>query len=184
LLFRFFATVVLCLTLVSSASAAPPDLSRLRVDTTKVDNARALILTCDLIVSGNAGRQVQSVPTRVTLRQGKVVNYVQTFHVQRTWKGTSAPVIKVLRTGIEPLPDARDPLNLIYPGPLSEGEFLLFLKKVQGTDLYQVVGVWQGVYPVQSGRTIALQGSGFPQLNGLTLDQVADQIKSLQSFAR
>jgi len=183
-LIRFIWTAILCLTLACPAFAAPPDLARMRVDTTPVKNARELVQTCDLIVSGRTDSQYQSAPTGVSLRQGKVLNYVQSFQVQRTWKGSAPHVIKLVTTGIEPLPDARDPLNLTYPGPLSEGEYVLFLKLVHGTNLYRLVGVWQGVYPVQGGRTIALRGAGFAELNGLSLDQIAQTLQRLQTPLR
>lgn len=184
MLIRFFSTVVLCLTLACPAYAAPPDLARLRVDPTPVKNVHELVQAGDLIVSGRTDSQYQSAPTGVSLRQGKVLNYVQSFRVQRTWKGSAPQVIQLLTTGIEPLPDARDPLNLTYPGPLSEGEYVLFLKKVHGTNLYRLVGVWQGVYPVQGGRTIALRGVGFAELNGLALDQIAHTLQRLQTPSR
>jgi len=183
-LIRFFSTVVLCLTLACPTFAAPPDLARLRVDPTPVKNVHELVQAGDLIVSGRTDSQYQSAPTGVSLRQGKVLNYVQSFRVQRTWKGSAPQVIQLLTTGIEPLPDARDPLNLTYPGPLSEGEYVLFLKKVHGTNLYRLVGVWQGVYPVQGGRTIALRGAGFAELNGLALDQIAHTLQRLQTPSR
>lgn len=184
MLIRFIWTAVLCLTLAGPAFAAPPDLARLRVDTTPVKNARELVQTVDLIVSGRTDSHFQSAATGVSLRHGKVHNYVQSFRVQRTWKGSAPQFIKLLTTGIEPLPDARDPLNLTYPGPLSEGEYVLFLKKVHGTNFYRLVGVWQGVYPVQGGRTIALRGAGFAELNGLSLDQIAQTLQQLQTSSR
>lgn len=184
MLIRFIWTAVLCLTLAGPAFAAPPDLARLRVDTTPVKNARELVQTVDLIVSGRTDSHFQSAATGVSLRHGKVHNYIQSFRVQRTWKGSAPQVIKLLTTGIEPLPDARDPLNLTYPGPLSEGEYVLFLKKVHGTNFYRLVGVWQGVYPVQGGRTIALRGAGFAELNGLSLDQIAQTLQRLQTPSR
>ncbi|MGE7274239.1 hypothetical protein ACQKK5_22605 [Brevibacillus panacihumi] len=184
MLIRFIWTAVLCLTLAGPAFAAPPNLARLHVDTTPVKNVRDLVQTCDLIVSGRTDSHFQSAPTGVSLGHGKVHNYVQSFRVQRTWKGSAPQVIKLLTTGIEPLPDARDPLNLTYPGPLSEGEYVLFLKKVHGTNLYRLVGVWQGVYPVQGGRTIALLGAGFAELNGLSLDQIAQTLQRLQTPSR
>lgn len=175
----FLILVILCT--FSSPASAEPDLSTFQVDRTPAKNVSDLIKRCDLIAYGWIDSAYQSVPTRKVVRQGKVVNYVQKFQIKRLFKGTSTRSVKLLSTGVEPLPDAEDPINKTYPGPLGEGNYLLFLRAVKGTDLYSITGIWQGVYPLHDGRTIALQGTGFAELNGLTLDQIAKEIGSLQN---
>lgn len=177
---RLFLTLVILCTFSTPASAEP-DLSTLHVDRTPAKNVSELIKHGDLIAFGWIDSAYQSAPTRKIVRQGKVVNYVQKFQINRSFKGSSARSVKLLSTGIEPLPDADDPINLTYPGPLAEGNYLLFLRAVKGTDMYSITGIWQGIYPMPEGRTIALQGVGFAELNGLTLDQIGQKLGSLRS---
>ncbi|QQE72697.1 hypothetical protein KDJ56_12030 [Brevibacillus composti] len=74
------------------------------------------------------------------------------------------------------MPDRSHRLNLSYPGPLAEGQYVLFLKKVRRSDLYSTVGLWQGIYPVYDGKTITLEGQGFPELNQLTIAELRRKI--------
>jgi len=142
-----------------------------------VGSEAALIAGADRIVYGwfdSADRELQ---TGREVQGGKLVNFTQTFHVERPLKGASPRLIRVLSTGIEPLPDPKNPLNGAYPGPMVEGHYVCFLKKLPRQDLYTIIGGWQGVYPVHDGKTIALEGAGFPQLNGLTIDQLATRLR-------
>jgi len=142
-----------------------------------VASEAALIGQADRIAYGWFDSADQELQTGREVQGGKLVNFTQTFHVQRSLKGESSRLIRVLSTGIEPLPDAKNPLNSVYPGPMVEGSYVCFLKKLPRQNLYTIIGGWQGVYPVQDGKTIALEGAGFPQLGGLTVDQIAAQAK-------
>lgn len=177
---RLFLILVILFTFSIPASAEP-DLSSLQVDRTPAQHVSDLIKRSNLIAYGWTDSAYQSVSTRRTVSAGKIVNYVQRFHIKRLFKGTSGRSVRLLSTGVEPLPDADNPINKTYPGPLGEGNYLLFLQTVKGTDLYSITGIWQGVYPLHEGRTIALEGDGFAELNGLTLDQIAQKLRSLQS---
>jgi hypothetical protein len=170
--------VVLCA--LAAPAAAQPDVSRLSVDATPARDWQDLVKRCDLIVFGWTDRAHQSFPTRERVPNGRVVNYVQLIHAKKVIRGAATRrLIHLLSTGVEPLPEASSPLNLRYPGPLAEGEYVLFLRKVKRTDLYSIVGLWQGVYPVHQGKTIALQGVGFQDLNDLTILQMEQKVKSV-----
>jgi hypothetical protein len=82
----------------------------------------------------------------------------------------------VLTTGVNPLPEAKSPLNLKYPGPLADGDYVLFLKRVPGTPYYQFTSGMQSVYPLISGRTISLKDIGFQSLDQLTLHQLGSKL--------
>ena len=96
-------------------------------------------------------------------------------------KGRAPAIIRLVTSGVDPLPDPSDPLNRIYPGPLAEGDYIYFLKPIKDSDLYNLVGVWQGVYPVSNGKTIALEGEGYPQFHQLSLTVMKKKIKKLDS---
>lgn len=137
-----------------------------------------LIEKADFIVYGWFDSPDRELPTGQNIGSGKLVNYVQTFHVVQSMKGRSPQLIRVLSTGIEPMPDADDPSNAIYPGPMIEGSYVCFLKKVPNTsDVYALIGGWQGVYPVHDEKTIALEDAGFADLGGLTLKQFEQKIR-------
>lgn len=46
--------------------------------------------------------------------------------------------------------------------------------------MYSIVGLWQGVYPLYDGKTVSLRGQGFPELNQLSIRDVADKIRSVR----
>ncbi|MDF2679644.1 MAG: hypothetical protein K0R47_834 [Brevibacillus sp.] len=164
--------------MVLPASAAT-DIGSVRIDPTPAKTWQDLVKRSELIIVAWIDSANQSVPTRRSLREGKLVNYLQTVHIKQSLKGSSQRLLKLVSTGVEPLPDASSPLNRTYPGPLAEGNYVLFLHPVSGTDLYSVTGLWQGVYPLFQGQTIALEGAGFSDFNQLTVEQLTRKIKSI-----
>lgn len=160
-------------------TSAATDIGSVRIDPTPAQTWRALVKQSELIVVGWIDSADQSVPTGRSIREGKLVNYVQTVHVKQALKGSSQRLLRLVSTGVEPLPDASSPLNRTFPGPLAEGNYVLFLHPVSGTDLYSSTGLWQGVYPMFQGQTIALEGAGFPELNQLTVEQLTKKIKGV-----
>lgn len=164
----------------ASGTGAQPDsdLSKITVDTAPADSLQALVRGADAIVYGWFDSADRELPTGKAVSSGKLVNFVQTFHCEHYYKGESERLVRVLSTGIEPLPDAMDPLNRTYPGPMIEGAYVSFLKRVPGSDdVYTIEGGWQGVYPVHDGRIIALEGAGFKELEGLTLGEFAGKLQ-------
>lgn len=109
------------------------------------------------------------VPTASRVPQGRLVNFVQRLKVREWIKGSAQNQITVVTTGIEPLPPPSQlEANERYPGAwAADLDYLLFLRKLEGTEDYAPLGLLQGVYPIQEGRTVSLEGKGFPQLNGL-----------------
>lgn len=176
---KMLLTSLLVLAPMMGAHAAKVDIGSLRVDTTPTQHERDLINRSSLIVYGWTDSAHQKYPTGTQVPSGALVNFVQTIHVKQVLKGTSSQLIDLLTTGIEPVPDPNDPLNNRYPGPLAEGNYICFLKGVPGTELYSVVGVWQGVYPIVNGKTVALQGAGYSTLHHLSVQEMARQIKVL-----
>ncbi|MBA9026319.1 hypothetical protein [Peribacillus huizhouensis] len=142
-------------------------------------NLKELVTGSTLIVYGWLNTSHQEQPLDQSVQSGKLVNFVQRFHVQKYLKGSSSQIISVLSTGIDPLPEPSDPNNKVFPGPMSEGRYVAFLKPVPGTKYYTIVGGWQGVYPVHEGKTVSLEGEGFPELNQLTIKQFERKIKSI-----
>ncbi len=176
------AAAITALTVILSAPAdaqVSPDvnLRKIIVNSEPVSSESALIGDADRIAYGWFDSADQELDTGQTAGSGKLVNFTQTFHVMRPLKGQSSQLIRVLSTGVEPLPDAKDPINNTYPGPLAEGTYVCFLKKLPRLDVYTIIGGWQGVYPMNDGKTIALEGKGFPQLGGLTVDQLAARVR-------
>lgn len=156
---------------------AQPNLSKLRLTHSKVASQQDLIRAADLIVFGRFGSRTASCPTGVSTGSGQLVNYVQPLRVLQTIKGPhTLSSIPVLTDGIEPLPKPSDPLNLIYTGPLAEGEYVVFLRKAAGSNMYSLVGQWQGIYPVQDGKLIALHEGGFQHFMGLTVPNVKKMV--------
>ncbi|KQL49912.1 hypothetical protein AN963_09555 [Brevibacillus choshinensis] len=178
MLYRLCLVLFLIGFMALPASAAT-DIGSVRINPTPVASWQDLVKRSELIVFAWIDSASQSVPTGRSLREGKLVNYVQTAHVKQVLKGSSHRMLKLVSTGVEPLPDASSPLNRTYPGPLAEGNYVLFLHPVSATDLYSAAGLWQGVYPLYQGQTIALEGAGFSDLNQLTVEQLARKIKSI-----
>lgn len=144
----------------------------------RTTDVKGLVSSSTLITYGWFDTSHQEQPLEKSVQDGKLVNFVQSFHVDQYLKGTGHQIVTVLSSGIEPLPLPSNPINKVYPGPMAEGRYVCFLKPVPGTELYTIVGGWQGVYPIYEGKTISLQGEGFPELNQLTIKQLEAKIKS------
>ncbi|GIO08826.1 hypothetical protein J31TS6_48540 [Brevibacillus reuszeri] len=158
--------------------SAAPAIGDLEVDATTASSWQELAKRSELIVIAWADSAGHSYPTRHTVDQGKLVNYTQTLQIKKVLKGAPPRLLNVVSTGVEPMPDASSPLNFKYPGPLGEGNYVLFLQPVKGTSYYSITGLWQGVYPLYQGRTIALEGVGFAELNQLSLAELELKLKS------
>ncbi|MBP1155678.1 MULTISPECIES: hypothetical protein [unclassified Paenibacillus] len=174
-----------CLLFILSAFSfdAQPNLNKLRLTHTKVASPDKLIRAADLIVFGRFDNRTVSYPTGVPLGSGQLVNYVQPLHVHQTIKGsTGQSPIRVLTDGVEPLPKPSDPLNLTYTGPVAQGEYVSFLRKLPGTDMYILMGQWQGIYPVVGGKLIALHEGGFQQFMGLTIPEVIQLVHDTGTY--
>ncbi|MFF2528279.1 hypothetical protein ACFVS2_05120 [Brevibacillus sp. NPDC058079] len=155
---------------------AQADIGRVQVDPSPYSSLAELVKKCDLIVIAWVDSAHRAYPTGRAIPQGKIVNYTQRLQVKKAIKGTASRLLTVISTGVEPLPDASSPLNLQYPGPLAEGNYLLFLRKVSGSQLYSTAGLWQGVYPIYQGKTIALSNLGFTELNQLSQEEAIRKI--------
>jgi hypothetical protein len=153
-----------------------PSVPNVIIKSEAYENEKALIRGSDCIVYGWFDSADQEAPTGHSVQNGSLVNFVQTFHTKKILKGDAKQLMRVLATGVEPLPDADDPLNHTYTGPIIEGQYVCFFKRVPGTDLYRLAAGWQGVYPIHDNKTIALQNEGFPQLGGLTIEQLEKRI--------
>ncbi|PYI54804.1 hypothetical protein [Paenibacillus flagellatus] len=159
---------------LAAPESAPP---KSVIEPNRVASVQSLERAADEIVFGRFDSADREQETGRKVRGGRLVNFVQTLHVKTTLKGKPERLLRVVTTGIEPLPDVTHPLNSTYPGPLFEGEYVCFLKKLKGTDYYALVGGWQGVYPVEEGKTYAFEEAGFRELAGLSLDDLAKKLK-------
>ncbi|MGO0061100.1 hypothetical protein ACTID9_13955 [Brevibacillus fluminis] len=173
----FACLLVISLLQCQVAWAQRPDIAKLQLDTTPAANARQLAQKSTLIVSASANSSFQSFPTGKKIGAYQVVNYIQTLQVNSVIKGASPRLIRLLSVGIEPLPDAKDPLNDKYPGPLAEGNYVFFLHPVRGTGFYSLTGLWQGVYPLLDGKTISLKKTGFAEYDGLNVEQLKQRVR-------
>ncbi|MDQ0337463.1 hypothetical protein J2S00_000233 [Caldalkalibacillus uzonensis] len=165
---------------VAAQQPANIDLEKL---TAKVPNAQALVDQADLIVYGTPREEPKQEPTNQKVNDGELVIFYQSFEVKEVIHGPGSRRVEIVRPGVEPLPPPEDPINLVYPGPLADSvDYVLFLKQCDTTRHYYVVGVWQGVYPLDpQGRTIALLEEGFPTFHGLTVEEMKRKINQLQS---
>ncbi|WP_051263038.1 hypothetical protein [Tuberibacillus calidus] len=132
--------------------------------------------TSDLIGLGEIKGVTNQYVTARRIAQGRLVNYIQRFDMRQAFKGRPQKVL-LLNTGVSPLPPPRDPINARYPGPLANGQYIIFLKKIPGTPYYQLNGGWQGLYPVIQGKTVSLYHEGFPELHQLTPDQFMEKLR-------
>ncbi|MCR2804024.1 hypothetical protein [Paenibacillus soyae] len=167
--------------IVAAAATLDVDLSTIIIKSETAASEKALIEEADVIVYGWFDSADQETPTgrAVPGAQGRMfVNFQQTFHVEKRLKGEPKQLLRVLSTGVEPMADGGDPLNHAYTGPLIEGEYICFLTQIGGSGLYRLAAGWQGVYPVHGGKTIALEDEGFPQLGGLTVEQMERRVRA------
>jgi hypothetical protein len=165
------AAVPSAMLMLPPASAAPTDPGKIPVNTAPAGSDQALVTSSDLIVRGRLDESSSSYPTGRSEGTRKVLHYVQQLRVEETWKGAAPQsVISLLTSGVEPLPDASDPLNKTYTGPLAGGEYVCFLKKTQPAGYYTLTGLWQGLYPLYGGKSVALLANGgFPSFDQLSI---------------
>ncbi|MET3289399.1 UNVERIFIED_CONTAM: hypothetical protein ABID98_001969 [Brevibacillus sp. OAP136] len=175
--FGFACLLLINLLQCQVALAQRPDIAKLELDTTQAANARQLAQKSTLIVSAWANSSFHSFPTGKKIGTYQIVNYIQTLQVNDVIKGASPRLIRLVSVGIEPLPDAKDPLNEKYPGPLAEGNYVFFLHPVKGTSYYSLTGIWQGVYPLFDGKTVSLTKTGFAEYNGLNVEQMKQRVR-------
>jgi hypothetical protein len=175
---KFLTCICLLFTFYLPVEAHNNAIPKQVVNIKRAVNIKDLVSGSTLIAYGWFDTSHQKQPLDKSVQSGRLVNFVQSFHVDKYLKGTGGKIVNVLSTGIEPLPDPLNPINKVYPGPMAEGRYVCFLKPVLGTEFYTIVGGWQGVYPVYEGKTITLEEEGFPELNELTLRQFEAKIKS------
>ena len=182
----FIPASVMFIMIVSSILQFAPqsvDLAKLTVDESKVHSVNSLIRTSDMIIQGRPTGNPLAKDTGKKIQNKKIINFLQSIHVVSTLKGVHKSSINLLRPGISPLPSANDPLNETYPGALAAQDYILFLKKISGTRYYQVVGTWQGVYPLApDGKVISLQ-EGFAELNGMNAASVQKLINRTEGYS-
>lgn len=142
----------------SNLSRAPQDPAQTPVNREAVSSEQNLVLQSDLIVQGRLEESSQAYPTGATVEERKILHYVQQLRVEETWKGTGLASVNLLTSGVDPLPDADNPLNKSYTGPLTAGEYVFFLRK--SGDYYTLTGLWQGLYPLFQGKSVALLANG------------------------
>ncbi|MBO8164551.1 MAG: hypothetical protein H0Z34_12630 [Brevibacillus sp.] len=174
--------VLLLVTSIVAAAvpaAAQTDIAKLRIDLTPSRSVHDLVNLATLVVVGWPDVAHETSPTGQRIGEYRLVNYAQRIHVKRVMKGESQRIISLLTTGAEPLPNPSHRLNEKYTGPIAEGDYLFFLRRVRDTDLYSLVGIWQGLYPIINDRTIALRGAGYPDFNDLTIDQAETKVRTL-----
>ncbi|GGH78802.1 hypothetical protein JOD43_001586 [Pullulanibacillus pueri] len=141
-------------------------------------NLHQLIASSDLIAYGSFGEVHQTFKTPHHIQQGALVNFTQAFHVLRPFKGQGIQNVYLFGTEIDPQPQAHDPINLIYTGPLtSENEYVCFFKRLAGTPYYILNGGWSGVYPFINGKTLALADAGITSLDQLTLSELQKKLQ-------
>jgi hypothetical protein len=179
---KVWTKILICISLLftfhSQVQADNNVIPKQIVNIKQVRDVKNLVRGSKLIAYGWFDTSHQKQPLEKSVQAGKLVNYVQSFHVEQYLKGSSEKIVTVLSTGIEPLPDPSNPFNKVYPGPMAEGFYVSFLEPVAGTKIYTIVGGWQGVYPIYEGKTIALENEGFPELDQLTIKQFEAKIKT------
>jgi hypothetical protein len=164
-----------CFLLTAPAASAAP-LPNHDVELPRRASVESLLQTSNLVAYGRFDTAHDSKTLRKKAGGMTLVNYVQHFHVLKYLKGSGPMVVEVLSTGMEPMPDPDNAWNEAYPGPMAEGEYICFLVRIDAVH-YAINGRWQGVYPVQDGKTLVLEGAGFPELGHLTMQQVEAKLR-------
>ena len=143
------------------------------IESQRITDFHQLIDSSDLIVFGTFGSVQEKMTTSHSIQQGHLVNNIQNFQVEKEYKGPHLNHIHVLLTGIEPLPDPKDPINLKFTGEItSQNPFVCFFKKIPGTSYYQLNGGWSGAYPYINNKLLALEDAGIKRLDQLSLPQL------------
>ncbi|WP_166241520.1 hypothetical protein [Paenibacillus turpanensis] len=176
---------LLLLTLLAPAPETaflPAPLGEQLIQPETYASANQLNQAADLVVLGQFTEEMETYPTSRTTPSGRLVNFVQTFQVKRVFKGSpAASTLRVMTTGVEPLPPAADTINIEYPGPLEPGTYVCFLRKLEFGNYYRINGGFQGFYPVMDGKLIALEQGGFSLFSGITIDQFKNKISQMRT---
>lgn len=157
----------------------PATAKTLETEPIKFENAtelRELISKSDVIAFGALKPAYETIQLNQMIGQSRMINTKQLFSLSKVWKGPGKRAVIFLSTGLDPLPEAKSPLNLQYPGELANGNYIFFLKRLSGTPYYQLTTGMQSVYPVFNGKSISLKGTGFSELDGLTLKEFETKI--------
>lgn len=142
---------------------------------------KELIDRSDVIAEGHLGPSIQKFRLGKHIKTFELINTIQFFSIDHKIKGDPPTKIQILITGVEPLPDKESPLNIKYPGELTEENYILFLRPIPNTPYFRLTTGMQSVYPLIYGHTIALKdASGFEQLNQLTTPQFKKIIHSMR----
>jgi hypothetical protein len=174
----YTALIMMGFTYVPPQTGSPATPDKITVDRGPVSSPEQLVRSSDLIVHGQLSESVRSFPTGLHEGSRRVFHYVQTVRITELWKGSAAGnTVSLLTSGVEPLPDASDPLNRTYTGPLESGEYVFFLHRAGNTRYYTLTGIWQGLYPVYGGSSIALlHNGGFAAFDRLPLASMKAKI--------
>ncbi|RKQ88866.1 hypothetical protein [Brockia lithotrophica] len=147
-------------------------------------NARDLVRRSSCVVLGDldGGVRRYALPHRIAGR--RLVVSEQPLYLRRCLfsadEGPLPSVLALFSPGLEPRPPAEDPLTPRFPGPFAPGRYVFFLRRLPPRrDACTLVGGWQGLYPVVCGRTVALEGYGFCEFDGKTIDELAAVLRSL-----
>ncbi|MCO7176182.1 hypothetical protein ACFP7A_09865 [Sporolactobacillus kofuensis] len=155
--------------------AQPIILNKIIMSERPVDRTQ-LIKNSDLIVFAHIGEHINKWEIGQELPSGaKLVNASQILQIRRVIVGEPPSPSVLLTTGVEPLPDPKDPLNNLYTGPLADGDYLLFLKRLNATQYVRLSGGFSSVYPVVSGKTIALD-ERFQTFSGKSIDEIMQML--------
>ncbi|MFC0216513.1 hypothetical protein ACFFK0_29370 [Paenibacillus chartarius] len=163
-----------------TALPAPDRIGSLKLHLARAGSEAAMLGRAVLIVQAHPAGTASAHDTGRTIGGLKVEHYVQKLTVIDTLKGRVPADLRLVLPGVEPLPPAKDPLNAQYPGPLAEDvAYMLFLEPAGLPGMYTTVGGWQGIYPLNDeGRTVSLEGAGFPQLGGLTPAELKRRLRT------
>ncbi|GEB76080.1 hypothetical protein SIN01_04250 [Sporolactobacillus inulinus] len=176
LLGRSSRTLLVAVLLLSSLICHPTHIHAESMNelikTVQPENSQQMVQQSDLIVYAHLNQSIKRWNTGKRLPSGAhFVNAEQLLQIHEVLKGSVQEPVKLLTTGIDPLPQPSDPLNNLYTGPLADGDYLLFLKSYSQTQHYILNGGFAAVYPVYAGKLIALN-EGFKTFNGKTIAEV------------
>ncbi|WP_426454330.1 hypothetical protein ACP26L_17185 [Paenibacillus sp. S-38] len=163
--------------------AEPPPPGRIELPKEQMSTPQELAAKADVVVLGSLEEEAKAYPTGRRVGGHPLLNYVQVLRIRSVLHGTavSSGTLELITDGFDPLPLPQDPLNLKYTGPLVRGDYVIFLRRVPQTELYFIAGGWQGLYPLQGGRIVALQKQGgFAAYGGLTVEELKTKLKQRQ----
>ncbi|AFC30330.1 hypothetical protein PM3016_3497 [Paenibacillus mucilaginosus 3016] len=183
---RILLPALLLFTLSAPSPAAlhaEPKPGRIELPKERMSTPQELAAKAEIVVAGSLEDDTKAYPTGRRVGSRPLIHYVQTFRIRSVLHGTavSSGRLELLTDGFDPLPLPADPLNLSYTGPLVQGDYVCFLRRVPQTNLYYLAGGWQGLYPLQGTRVIALEKQGgFAAFGGMTLEELKVKLEQLQ----